>query len=376
MWKETMSRGKRGATRSALGGALGLFSLLAVAAGASAEQPGSHQLKPSVDASLTSYASQAGLSGGLTIAGSDTMQPIMVRLASVFKLWQPDVKIAVQGGGSVTALHAFLLDEGTMRRGDGNPRGTHQASGHVDLLASSNPLTQEERTQFQTRYGYDVTEIPIALDAVAIYVNRQNPIQELSLDQVDAIFGKDRKRGHDNITTWGQLGAKGEWEQAPIRLYGRDKRSGTRAFLKHVVLMDGELKDEVREEPGSASEILAISRDRLGIGYAGIEFQGSFVQAVPLAEKAGLPAASPDANSVIKGTYPLSRFLYLYVKKNPNGAMDQQVLAFLKFVHSREGQEAVVKAGVFPLTSIQANKNLEALIGAPVPATALNAASQ
>jgi len=341
-------------------GFIGLAVLLASPDQVPAGHGGS-TAKPTVDSSIASYIPEAKIAGGLTIAGSETMQPLMAKLATAFREWQPHVKIGVQGGGSVTAMHAFLLNQATIRQGDGSPKGTHQASSHVDLLASSAPMSEEEREDFRHRYGYEVTEIPIAMDAVAIYVHRTNPIHQLTLEQVDAIFGKDRKRGARDVSTLDQLGLQGAWSQARITLYGRDRKSGTRSVFMHSALLDGELKDHVQEQPGPASEILAISRDQFGIGYAGIGFQTSFVRPVPLAEKAGMPAVMPDAESAKDGTYPMSRFLYLYVKKNPDADLDKETLEFLKFINSREGQQAVVRAGIFPLSQVQVAKNLQAL---------------
>jgi phosphate transport system substrate-binding protein len=347
--------------------AISIVLVLGLSARASAEHAGSDG-RPTVDLSIGSYTAKAGLAGGIAIAGSDTMQPILGKVASAFRQWQPDVKIAVQGGGSDAALRGFLQNQATIRRGDALFKG-HHVSGHVALLASSRALTAEERKDFQSRYGYEPTEIQMALDAVAIYVNRQNPIQGLTMEQLDAIFGKDRKRGlPEMITQWGQVGLRDGWEQQPIRLYGRDKGSGTRSFLIHEALLNGELRGDVREEIGPASIILALSRDPLGIGYAGIGFQASTVRVVPLAEKAGMPFVAPSAESAAHGTYPLSRFLYLYAKQAPKSELDPEVLEFLKFVNSREGQEAVIKAGVYPLSPPQVAKNLQILLGASMTA--------
>lgn len=352
--------------------AISIVLVLGLSARASAEHSGSDG-RPTVDLSIGSYTAKAGLAGGIAIAGSDTMQPILGKVASAFRQWQPEVKIAVQGGGSDAALRGFLQNQATIRRGDALFKG-HHVSGHVALLASSRALTAGEREDFRSRYGYEPTEIPIALDAVAIYVNRQNPIQGLTMEQLDAIFGKDRKRGlPEMMTQWGQVGLRDGWEQQPIRLYGRDKGSGTRSFLIHEALLNGELRGDVREEIGSASVILALSRDPLGIGYAGIGFQASTVRVVPLAEKTGMPFVAPSAESAAHGSYPLSRFLYLYANKAPNSELDPEVLEFLKFVNSREGQEAVIKAGVYPVPASQVGKNLETLLGGTVTAASPDA---
>jgi phosphate transport system substrate-binding protein len=233
-------------------------------------------------------------------------------------------------------------------------------------------MSEEDRKGFLSRYGYEVTELPIAMDAVAIYVHAQNPIKGLTLEQVDAIFGKDRKRGgRADVSKWGDLGVEG-WESQPIHLYGRDKKSGTRAFFIHEALKDGQMKSEVVEEPGSASEILDISRDPLGIGYAGIGFQASTVRVVPLARTAGSEFVVPTANTSTTGAYPLARPLYLYAKKAPGKSLDPEVLEFLKFVNSREGQEAVVRAGVFPLPHDRLAENLEMLTGPSLSALMLS----
>ncbi len=330
-----------------------------------------------VDPAIGSYVAPAGVSGAIVIAGSDTMHPIMVRMASVFRQLQPNVKLAVQGGGSDAALKNFLQDQALIRRGDAdpNPRG-HQVSGSIALLASSRPLTNEERKEFRSRYGFEPTEIPIALDAIGIYVNSRNPVQGLTMEQVDAIFGNNRKRGFpESITTWGQVGVEGDWTQQPINVYGRDKQSGTRTFFIDQVLLGGELKKNIREESGVALEILALSRDAFGIGYAGIGFQASTVRVVPLAEKAGMPYIRPSAESASNGTYPLSRLLYLYARKAPGSELEPVTLEFLKFANSREGQEVVLKEGAYALSAAQVAANLQTLTGSAVPPLGIKASS-
>ena len=318
---------------------------------------------PAIDSSVGSYAVQPGVSGNLAIAGSDTLQPIMVKLATAFKDWQPGVKTVVQGGGSDTAITGFISDQATIRRGDAQQKG-HIVSGHVPLLASSRQLTEAERRAFRSRHGYDPTEMPIALDAIGIYVNHENPIRGLTMAQVDAIFGTDRKRGFSQaVTKWGDLGLEQGWNQQPINLHGRDKRSGTRTFFNHEALLDGRMHPEVKEATGSAMEIVEISRDPLGIGYAGIGFQASTVRVVPLATEPGMPFVAPTAESVTDGSYPLARYLYLYVDKPSNRDLSPDVLAFLKFLNSREGQEIIARSGVYPLPAARIAKNIEILNG-------------
>lgn len=366
--KRAMERLRRERTLWVLGGVVGLFASLALVTPVLAEQ--AEVLgRPVVDHGVGSYAPVANLSGNLVIAGSDTMQPLMLKLAAGFRQLYPAAKIGILGGGTERALMQFVSDQAQIRRGDGYYNGP-QASGRVSMLASSRRLTEEESKNFHARFGYDPTEITIAMDAVAIYVHRENPIQGLTLAQVDAIFGKDRKRGAgEDITVWGQAGME-SWAQQPIRLHGRDRQSGTRSFFMQEALAGGELKAEVKEAPGSASEILAIAKDPLAIGYAGIGFQTSFVRAVPLAEKAGQPFVAPSAAAAADGTYPLHRPLYLYVNMDPKAALDREELEFLKFINSREGQQLVVKAGVYPLPAAHVTRNLQVLTRSPMAASA------
>jgi phosphate transport system substrate-binding protein len=298
-----------------------------------------------------------------------------------FRRLHPDVKIAVQGSrnhqeSSVLPLtQAFIDGLANSRRGDGKISG-HLGSNDVQLLASSRPLTGEEIKQFRQRHGYEPTAVLIAQDAVALYVNKNNPITGLTLEQIDAIFSKTRKRGsQEDLRTWGQLGLPDEWQQGLIRAYGRDARStGTLPFFKHVVLLDGEFKNHVQAQPGSASIVLAVAGDPFGIGYSGIGFQTSSVRPVSIAEKAGAPFVAPSADMVMNGSYPLSRPLYLYVNKDPNKDLDPKILEFLKFANSREGQETIIQAGVYPLTSVQIARNLS-ILGIGVQAASIQNAS-
>ncbi len=318
-----------------------------------------------VDQRLWAYEGEAGLSGNFVVAGSDTMQPLLTKLSMEFHRLHPNAKVAVQGGGSELAMMQFLEDQAAIRRGDAKPLG-HLVSGHVELLASSRPLSADELAHFQSRYGHSPVEIPIALDAIAIYVNKNNPIQGLTLEQVDAIFGKSPKRGSRPVNTWGQLGVATESGQT-IHRYGRDKKSGTRAMFKQVALLDGDLRDDIAEAPGSASEILDIGKDPYGIGYAGIGFQASIVRPVPISEKADTPFVLPSLETAADKSYPLARPLYLYAKDEVT-EMKPIVREFLKWINTREGQQAVARAGVYPLSADAVAKNLQAL--------GLNAASR
>ena len=170
------------------------------------------------------------------------------------------------------------------------------------------------------------------------------------MPEVDAIFSKTRKGGYPNdITTWGQVGLKGTWAAKPISIFGRNSASGTYGFFKEHALYKGDYKDTVKEQPGSASVVQGVSEDIYAIGYSGIGYRTSGVRALPIAPKVGTPAVEPDYANALSKKYPLSRYLYIYVVRDPRRPMDPLTKEFVKFVLSREGQEIVVKDGFLPL---------------------------
>lgn len=312
----------------------------------------------SPDPSLAKYAPESQAKGSVSIEGSDTMHALMSYLAAEFRSRQADVKISIKGGGSSQALKEFLKPVEFPKR----IYATEDERTRARFVASSREMTESEIKRFVTEHGYEPTAIPVAIDAVAIYVNKDNPVAGLTLDQVDAIFSSTRNRGHKvAITQWGQLSLTGGWEHAAISLYGRNKKSGTREFFKEHALAGGEFNQGLDEEPGSASVVLAVSRDRLGIGYSGIGWNASTVRVVPLAESDGMPFVPPAAESVSNQTYPLRRVLYLYVDKDPKGSFSPAAHEFLSFINSRDGQETVIKAGFFPLPAAQIEKSTVAV---------------
>ena len=230
------------------------------------------------------------------------------------------------------------------------------------LLATSRELFDAEIKQFTAENGYEPVAVPVAVDAVALYVHKDNPLPGLTLDQIDAMFSTTRKRGAEAaLTRWGQLGLSDGWAQAPVQLYGRDRRSGTRAFFQEHVLAGGDFVPTLHEEPGAASVILNLTRDQLGIGYSGLGLQSSTVRVVPLAENEGMPYVMPSSKTIADQTYPLRRVLYLYVNKDPKASFPPAAKEFLDFLMSQEGQEAVIKAGFFPLPMNQISKTSVAL---------------
>jgi len=286
-----------------------------------------------VESGITPYKKTSGVSGNLSSIGSDTLNNVMTMWAEGFQKIYPNVKIQVEGKGSSTAPPALI-------------------QGTAQLGPMSREMKPTEVDEFEKKYGYPPTKVRVAIDALGVYVNKDNPLTQLTLPQVDAIFSKGRAcGGPTDITTWGQLGLTGDWANKPISLYGRNSASGTYGFFKEHTLCNGDYKDTVKEQPGSASVVQGVSSDKYGMGYSGIGYKTSGVKALALAKKDGDPYVETDAADVYAGKYPLSRFLYVYVNKAPNKPLDPLVNEFLHYVLSREGQEVVVKDGYMPLLS-------------------------
>ena len=285
-----------------------------------------------VDPGVSPYEKTSGVSGSLSSVGSDTMNNLMTLWGETFSRLYPNVKLQVEGKGSSTAPPALI--EGTAQFG---PMSRQMKPSEIDA--------------FEKKFGYKPMEVRTSFDALAVYVHRDNPLDRLTLSQVDAVFSKTRKRGGPkDLGTWGDLGLTGEWASRPISLYGRNSASGTYGFFKEHVLKNGDYKDTVKEQPGSASVVQGVTNDRYGMGYSGIGYKTSGVKAVALAEKDGAEFSSGSYDDVVSAKYPLARFLYIYVNRAPGKPLDPLVREFLKLVLSREGQEVVVKDGYLPLT--------------------------
>jgi phosphate transport system substrate-binding protein len=284
-----------------------------------------------VDPALTPYKAASGVSGNLSSVGSDTLNNLMTFWAELFGKYYPNAKVQIEGKGSSTAPPALI-------------------AGTAQLGPMSREMKGSEIDQFEKKYGYKPTALRTSVDALAVFVNKDNPIKCLGLDQVDAVFSKSRRRGaKDDVTTWGQLGLTGEWASRPISLYGRNSASGTYGFFKEHTLKNGDYKDSVKEQPGSASVVQGVTVDRFAIGYSGIGYATAGVRAVPLTEKDGGKCVDATADNSYNGSYPLARFLYVYVNKAPGKPLDPLVREFVRVVLSREGQEAVIKDGYFPI---------------------------
>jgi phosphate transport system substrate-binding protein len=292
-----------------------------------------------VDPALPAYQKASGVSGNFSSAGSDTLNNLMTLWAEAFKRNYPNVNIQIQGAGSSTAPPA--LTEGTANFGP-----------------MSRMMKDEEIQAFERRHGYKPTAVGVAIDALAVFVNKDNPVKGLTLTQVDSAFSSTRKCGGRKAERWGDLGLAGAWAGRPLQLYGRNSVSGTYGYFKERALCKGDFKNTVNEQPGSASVVQSVATGLNAIGYSGIGYRTSGVRMVPLAKKDGAPFVDATEENAVNGKYPLARVLYVYVNKAPNKPLAPMELEFLKMVLSRPGQEVVVKDGYIPLPAALAKKEL------------------
>jgi phosphate transport system substrate-binding protein len=296
-----------------------------------------------VDSKLPGYKAAPGVSGNITSIGSDTLNNLMTLWSEEFNKFYPNVRIQVQGAGSSTAPPALI--EGTSNLGP-----------------MSRGMRDSEIQEFEKRHGHKPYEIPVAIDMVAVYVNKDNPIQGLSLPQVDAIFSATRRCGHANdITRWGQVGLTSAWANRDFTIYSRNAVSGTYGYFKQNALCDGDFKPSINEQPGSSAVVQGVSESLNGIGYSGIGYMTSGVRAVPLSRETGGKFAPATGEAAADGSYPLARFLYVYVNKAPNRPLDPATAQFVKMILSKEGQEVVLRDGYVPLPEAEAAKHRKAL---------------
>lgn len=288
---------------------------------------------------LGEYERVTGISGNLSSIGSDTLANLMTLWTESFKRAYPSVNIQVQAAGSSTAPPA--LTEGTANFGP-----------------MSRAMKDKEIEAFESRHGYKPTAIRVAIDALAVYVHKDNPLEGVDIAQIDSVFSTTRRCGGSaSIDAWGGLGLTGSWNDRPIQLYGRNSVSGTYGYFKKVALCSGDFKNGVNEQPGSASVVQAVASSLNGIGYSGIGYITSGVKALALSTDGGaqIPATPEKAAS---GEYPLSRYLYVYVNKKPDEPITPIEREFLKLVLSKEGQEIVQKDGYIPVSAEIAAREL------------------
>lgn len=311
--------------------------------------PASAFAQAAADPELPDYKVASGVSGSISSIGSDTLANLMTLWSESFKRLYPNVNIQIQAAGSSTAPPA--LTEGTSNLGP-----------------MSRLMKDNEIEAFENKHGYKPTAIPVAIDALAVFVHKDNPLQGLTIPQVDAIFSVTRRCQHpSDIRTWGDLGLTGEWKTRPIQLYGRNSVSGTYGYFKEEALCKGDFRDTVNEQPGSASVVQGVTKSVNGIGYSGIGYKTSGVRAVPLARTANGEMVEATPENAIAGQYPLARFLYIYVNKHPNRPLPPLEREFIRMVLSKTGQMVVVKDGYIPLPAKVVSKQIAQLFGESAP---------
>ncbi len=301
--------------------------------------PAEAQVKPPLDPKIIPYQPVASMSGSLSVAGSETMKPLTESWARDLRQLYPGLTVKIASAGSETGL-AELME------------------GKAQIAAMSRRMTSAEIVEFKREFGYEPTEVPVAVDALAIFVHKDNPIEGLTLAEVDAMFSTERRRGLKYpVNSWGDVMLlEGEWAEAPVHLYGRNSNSGTASFFREHVLNGADLKKTMTVGVGSASVVVELMKDRFGIGFSSIGYRTSGLRPVPLAIVQGGRYVAPTFETAMDGSYPLRRNLYFYINRPPKVAPPGPVAEYVKFALSRQGQQIVVDGGYYPLSTTDLNR--------------------
>jgi len=291
-----------------------------------------------IDSRITPYAPTSGISGSLKSIGSDSLNNLMTLWAEGFRAIYPSVTIEIEGKGSSTAPPALI-------------------AGTAQLGPMSRPMRAAEKDQFEAKFGYKPTEVRVAVDTLAVFVNKDNPVTCLSLTQLDGIFSVSRNLGGQAIDTWDAAGGTGDFAGKPISLFGRNAASGTYGYFKEVVLGNGDFRATVKEQPGSSAVVQGIAADKYAIGYSGIGYKTADVRAIAVSGRDG-QCYEPTQDNAYRGLFPITRFLYVYVNKNPSAPLDPVLREFFKYVLAREGQEVVVKDGYYAMPYVFAGEDV------------------
>jgi phosphate transport system substrate-binding protein len=290
----------------------------------------------------------------IRVAGSDTMRPLLEAWADSWRQEHPGAVFEIEASGSRTGPPALT-------------------EGRADIASLSRPMTREEREAFQHKHGHRPVALRVAADAVVVYVHRDNPINGLTLQQLDGMFSADGRCGGMDITGWGQI-LFGSLSEQTIDLVGRNPLSGTHEFFKSRVLCDGEFRPDVLERADSEAVVAAVAGSPRAIGYAGLAFGTPNVKAVALAEDEDEPYVrfGPERDLdhpeparryryVLSGRYPLARHLYFYVNKPPGDTLARDLQRPLEYLLSAEGQKVVAAAGFVPLLAEELERQRERL---------------
>lgn len=286
-----------------------------------------------LDQNLQPYQTVDGLSGYLKSVGSDTLHDEMIRWSNAFMALYPNVKIEVKGEGSVTAVPALI-------------------DGAAQFGPMSRPMSNDEVHSFVDKFGYKAAHFRVAVDALAIYVNKDNPIRCLTVHQVNRIFSVNGRAAFGgDISTWDEAGLTGDWARQPIVLYGRNTISGTYGFFKEMALLGGDFKRGVREQSGSEEVVRHVANEKYAIGYSGIGYKTAGVRAVPLALADGAECHDTSPEATYSGKYPFARYLYVYLNKKPDQSLDPLRAEFIKYIQSKDGQIETEQGGFYSITA-------------------------
>ncbi|MBF2754421.1 MAG: phosphate ABC transporter substrate-binding protein PstS family protein [Gammaproteobacteria bacterium AqS3] len=280
---------------------------------------------------IPEYQVVSGVSGKVSSVGSDTLANMMTLWGETFKRLYPNVDVQIQAAGSSTAPPALT-------------------EGSSNLGPMSRMMKSKEIAAFEKRHGYKPTAVPVAVDALVVFVHKDNPIRGLSIPQVDAIFSSTRKCGSPaDIRNWGGAGIDSpRWRRKRIQLYGRNSVSGTYGYFKKTALCKGDYKNSVNEQPGSSSVVQSVSKGLHAIGYSGIGYATSSVRMLPISRE-GENYVAPSPETAARGEYPLARLLYVYVNKPPGRELPPLEREFIGMILSRQGQDVVAKDGYIRL---------------------------
>lgn len=249
----------------------------------------------------------------ITVKGSDTMVILAQKWAEVYMKSHPEVVVQVTGGGSGTGISALI-------------------NGATDICNSSRPMKQSEMDKLKDRYASLGVEVPCAKDGVTIFLNSSNPVKELTLKQLGGIFS-------GKIRNWKEVGGP----DAEIKLYGRENSSGTYVFFKDAVVK-ADYAASCQTLPGTAAVVNAVSKDKFGIGYGGAAY-ATGVKHCAVKKDDKSPAWVADPETIKKGQYPITRYLYMYLRNRPTG----EIKAYIDWILSPEGQKLVAEVGYFPV---------------------------
>ncbi len=311
-------------------------------------------LQPALDSALPGYQPRKEkLTGTFKGGASDVLTVLVEKWIEKFKTFHPEVDLSISPpyAGSLGAVE--LVKE------------------NLDFVFVSRELKPDDIRDFRAKFGYDPLSVPVsggsyrhfgALDAIGFFVHKDNPIEKLTFDQIDALYSSTRHRGGTPIRKWGDLGLAGEWADKPIKVYGIKPWNGFEEFVRQKVLSKGTKRGEWRDDIAFEKVVFPMAKrvadDRYGIGYSGLAYIDQGVRMLPLVVNAADAPQAPIYENVALATYPLSRLTYFNVNKPLGKPLNPTLAEFLRFVLSREGQQIILDHAIYiPLRGNQAQSS-------------------